>query len=184
MSVKRWKTHLVIAALLIGFVGLAMPPRQRSAAAGDCSPTIVVTGAADSGAGTLRQALLDICPQGLITFDFPAPTTILLTSAPLVVNVSVTIDAAGAPGVTLSGGNSRRVLGVSSGVVVGLRGLTIRDGLAGYGGEFLMPAFSPWKPSPSPKTTPATTAPPTPAAAASTTRAAGSCCTTATSAAT
>ena len=137
MSAKRWKTHLVIAALLIGFVGLAMPPRQRSAAAGDCSPTIVVTGAADSGAGTLRQALLDICPQGLITFDFPAPTTILLTSAPLVVNVSVTIDAAGAPGVTLSGGNSRRVLGVSSGVVVGLRGLTIRDGLAGYGGGIL-----------------------------------------------
>ena len=43
----------------------------------------------------------------------------------------------GAPGVTLSGGNSRRVLGVSSGVVVGLRGLTIRDGLAGYGGGIL-----------------------------------------------
>lgn len=33
----------------------------------DCLPTVTVTNAADSGAGSLRQALVDICDEGEVT---------------------------------------------------------------------------------------------------------------------
>ncbi|MBC8422438.1 MAG: hypothetical protein H8E01_00245, partial [Chloroflexi bacterium] len=82
---------------------LAAKPGHASAA------TLVVTSTADSGPGTLRQAMLDAVSGDTITFD-PAvfspgsPVTIMLTSVelPEVTQGSLTIDGTGA-GVILDG---------------------------------------------------------------------------------
>jgi len=72
--------------------------------------TIIVTSAANSGPGTLRQALLDMQSEYTITFDaatFPpaAPATIYLTSElPHISQGDITIDASNA-GVILDGSN-------------------------------------------------------------------------------
>ena len=64
--------------------------------------TFVVTSSADSGPGTLREALLNANIGDTITFEptnFPptTPTTISLTDAlPTIVTDSLTIDASGA----------------------------------------------------------------------------------------
>jgi len=74
--------------------------------------TIVVTSTADSGPGTLRQALLGAQSGDTITFDpatFPpnAPATIYLTSGlPPLTQGNLTIDASNA-GVILDGTNAR-----------------------------------------------------------------------------
>ncbi len=134
MLFERWKACIALAVVVLAAATAGILLRHPAVAAGDCSPTIVVASAADSGPGSLRQALLDICPQGVITFDFPAPTTISLTSAQLLVNTPVTIDGSTAPGVTLSGSNAYRVLAINGSHAVNLKSLTIRDGYAAYGG--------------------------------------------------
>src|SRR3990172_7931110 len=73
--------------------------------------TLLVTSAADSGPGTLRQALLDAQNGDTITFDpavFPpdAPVTIFTTSGlPQITQGNLTIDASNA-GVILDGRNA------------------------------------------------------------------------------
>ncbi|MGD2145664.1 MAG: hypothetical protein PVH41_03095 [Anaerolineae bacterium] len=76
--------------------------------------TVVVIGAAESGTGTLRQALLDAQYGNTITFDptvFPprAPVTISVTSElPTILVGNLTIDASGA-GLTSRGSRTRQL---------------------------------------------------------------------------
>lgn len=129
MSVPKWKSLLPLcAAMLLLAVTLYITNPAR--AANGCSPVVTVVSAADSGPGTLRQALLDVCPDGLITFDFDAPTTISLFTNHLVVDKNVTIDGAAAPGLSVSGSNVTRVFKVEAGHEVTISHLTIRDGYA------------------------------------------------------
>lgn len=89
---------------------------------------ITVTNLNNSGDGSLRQALADIAIGGTITFD---PTLIggtLGLSGPLVPIHSVTIDGFGAPGISLDGGGSDRVLIVDAGLTVNLASLTVTNG--------------------------------------------------------
>jgi len=84
---------------------LALSPTSTPAAQGEA---ILVTSAADSGPGTLRQALLDAQDGDTITFDaavFPptAPVSITVTSLLPGINASnLTLDASNA-GVILDG---------------------------------------------------------------------------------
>jgi hypothetical protein len=100
---------VVAAFLFVALLSLAatiplpsMPARQGKA--------FVVSSAADSGPGTLRQALLDAQDGDAITFDPAvfaptAPITISLTSElPQILVSNLTIDASNA-GVILDGGN-------------------------------------------------------------------------------
>jgi hypothetical protein len=86
-------------------LAVAVPPTLTLAPQGE---TIIVTSAADSGPGTLRQALLDAQGGDTITFDptvFPpdAPVTITITSAlPGIEAYNLTLDASNA-GVILDG---------------------------------------------------------------------------------
>ena len=90
---------------------------------------VVVTSAADAGAGSLRAAIASVAPGGTVTIDPSlANATIALTSGPLVVSKSVVIDGAAAPGVIVSGGGSDRVLIVDPGAFVEVRHLTLTDG--------------------------------------------------------
>ncbi len=103
-------------------------------------PTAVtVTTLADSGPGSLREAVNIIAPDGLITFDRTlAGGTIALTSGQLMVERNMTIDGSGAAGLTVSGNNTSRVLQIAAGTTVSLNNLTISDGVgAPQGGGIL-----------------------------------------------
>jgi M6 family metalloprotease-like protein len=92
--------------------------------ASDCG--VLVTNSNDSGAGSLRQALLDVCTNGTVTFDndytIPLSTT-------LAINKNLTIDGTGHT-VILDGQNTVRVLINWDPSVVIVKHLTISNGKA------------------------------------------------------
>ncbi|MEM7797969.1 MAG: family 16 glycosylhydrolase [Chloroflexota bacterium] len=100
---------------------------------------LVVTTLADDGEGSLRDAVGRIGPDGLITFDPElAGGTISLTSGQLVLPVSMTIDGSTAPGLTVSGSNSSRVMQIAAGAAVNINDMTMTDGAGlGTGGGIL-----------------------------------------------
>lgn len=90
-----------------------------------------VTNLADSGPGTLRQAIADALPGDVI--DFGVTGTITLTSGELVVTNDLSLIGPGATNLTVSGNNSHSVFVISSGIVE-LSGMTIANGMtAGTG---------------------------------------------------
>ena len=110
-----------------------------------------VTSAADSGVGTLRQAILDAATNNeadTITFD-PGLTdqTITLTSddpntafGPTALVISgddITIDGSDAPHLQISGNDTRRIFAVGSDASLTLQNLTLTGGRAqgGNGGS-------------------------------------------------
>jgi hypothetical protein len=100
-----------------------------------CQPAIIVSSTANSGPGTLRQAVTDLCPDGTITFSPGlAGQTITLTSTTIVLNKNLTIDGSAAPGITISGNNARRIFDVALNTSVDLRRLTLTLGRGIDGG--------------------------------------------------
>jgi beta-glucanase (GH16 family) len=98
-----------------------------------CANQIVVTSSADAGAGTLRQALQDVCRQGTIRFDPRlANSTITLSSTELTIAQDVTIDGADVTGLRISGGGRLRPFVINAKTNATIRNLTISDG---YGYE-------------------------------------------------
>ncbi len=96
----------------------------------------VVSTNGDSGAGSLRQAIVDAPSGGTITFS-PSLSglTIPLTSGQLVIPKNLTIDATSlATGITISGEDTSRIFEISAGQTVILKGLTLREGFASDGG--------------------------------------------------
>ncbi len=94
---------------------------------------ILVNSTADSGAGSLRKAIADVCIGGIITF---APAIqgqqITLTSGSLVINKAITIKGGGDPcngvdGMIIDGNANGRVFFVSADNV-SITGLTIQNG--------------------------------------------------------
>jgi hypothetical protein len=97
-----------------------------------CSSDITVTNANDSGSGSLRQAITDICEGG--TIDFDNDYSIYLGST-LTLNRHLTIDGSG-HSITLSGDSGHdgdrdvRVLNIGSNKVVTLSYLSVVSGTA------------------------------------------------------
>ena len=100
-----------------------------------CLSEITVVNTANAGPGSLRQAVADVCPGGLITFD-PALNgqTLVLTSGELVIDRSLTILGPGAANLAISGNGSSRVFFITNDVACTLAGLTIINGRAPGGG--------------------------------------------------
>jgi parallel beta-helix repeat protein len=91
--------------------------------------TLSVTSNADSGTGSLREAIAIAQSGDTIVFD---PTlsnqTITLTSGELNISKNLTIDGANAPGLTISGNNTTRIFDVNtSGTSFTIRNLTLAD---------------------------------------------------------
>src|SRR6266446_3031124 len=78
--------------------------------------TITVTSTADSGAGSLRDALASASDGD--TIDFSVTGTITLTSGQLVVNNSLTISGPGAANLAVNGNAASRIFYISSGKTV------------------------------------------------------------------
>jgi hypothetical protein len=105
-----------------------------------CVTNPVVTTNADSGSGSLRQAIIDACPGSTITFANTVVSPINLTSGELVINKNLTIQGPGANVLTVQGNDASVVFDVSSDSA-NLSGMTITKGL-GNGGGIYNKAFS------------------------------------------
>lgn len=113
--------------------------------------TFTVTTTADSGTGSLRQALLDNNVLGggnTISFALPPAATITLSSGELLVVQDVTIVGPGASSLAVSGNHASRAFAFYGhsytlpykGGASSVSGLTIEDGAAGslFGGGIFM----------------------------------------------
>ena len=89
----------------------------------------LVTTGADSGLGSLRQAIADAAPGDTIVFA-KRVHTITLTSGELQITKNLDIEGQGANKLTISGNDASRVFDISAGETVTIAGLTIADGLA------------------------------------------------------
>jgi predicted outer membrane repeat protein len=94
-----------------------------------CPEVVMVESTADSGAGSLRNALNAVCADGTITFSPGlAGQTIYLYSGPLTIGKNLTIDGVDAPGLTISGNKSDRVLIINPGTTASVKHLILTDG--------------------------------------------------------
>ena len=78
----------------------------------NCANPATVTNLNGTGAGSLRQALLDVCDGGVINFQAGLTGTITLASE-LVVTKNVTITGPGANVLTIGGNNTFRLVNVT-----------------------------------------------------------------------
>lgn len=112
--------------------------RSRAAGASTTAPKattaiFTVTNTNDSGAGSLRQAVLDAngtAGADTITFStfFDTPRTITLLSGELPINGSMSINGPGASLLTISGNSSSRIFNITDNVTVNLSGMTMTFG--------------------------------------------------------
>ncbi len=134
-NTSNWKIWLnAVCALL----WLFLASEARAA-------TITVTSAADSGPGSLRDALSDANPGDTVNFaNTLAGQTIYLTSGELLISVGLTIDASALPGgAFIDAGSNSRVLEIDFESVVNLNSLTLTNGLAsGNGGGILLDPYA------------------------------------------
>jgi hypothetical protein len=96
---------------------------------------LIVGSTSDSGAGSLRQAILDASPvaSDSIIFSPGVAGTIALSSGQLAIGKGLSITGPGAPGITVSGNNASRVFDITGGSV-SISDLTIANGNAGSPG--------------------------------------------------
>jgi len=104
-----------------------------------CFVNLIVTSNADSGAGTLRQAIADACAGTTITFDSGLSGSTIYLASTLSLTKDVTIDGSSlASHITLSGDSDQdtdgdvQVFSINSGLNIALDNLTITKGRA-YG---------------------------------------------------
>ena len=119
----NWRRSAAAAAL---FAFVAVP-----------ALAVDVSNLADSGAGSLRDAIANTADGGTINFTGAATAgTITLTSGEIAFAKTLTLVGPGATSVTVSGNNTGRIFTLSSGTkTFSVSGLTLRNGLVtGQGG--------------------------------------------------
>ena len=125
-----WRAISPLAvALLNGCSDASAPlaPRVPPAPNALVAPIVTVTNTDDAGPGSLRQQIIDAAPGSTIQFDAAiAGQTIALSTGPLLIDKSLTIEGSAANGMTISGSLIDKVI-VSLGDVT-LRNLSIVDG--------------------------------------------------------
>lgn len=89
---------------------------------------LTVTHLADSGPGSLRQAILDAVSGDQITFDSSLSGVLVLTTGELHISNDLEINGPGAGVLAVSGGGLSRVFRITQEAQVVISGLTIRDG--------------------------------------------------------
>jgi len=94
------------------------------------TPTVTVTSANDSGAGTLRNALAAAAAGGVIGFAANLADSTIRLKTQLVISKLVTIDAMAAYGVTLDGGNKVRIFTINANMTAAFIGLRMIHGRA------------------------------------------------------
>jgi len=138
---SRIRLHMPPHSLLVACalsMALANAQGATSASPHEVFDTYVVTTTADSGPGSLRDALLTATPGRVITFAVSG--TITLTSPLPPIRVALSITGPGVASLTISGADAYRVLFVdAAGATVTISDVDIAHGLArgGKGGDGL-----------------------------------------------
>jgi hypothetical protein len=94
--------------------------------------TFTVVNLADSGPGSLRQAVLDANASpgaNTVTFADGLTGTIVLTSGQMSITSDLTITGPGAALFAVDGNQQSRIFSISSGATVAIAGLTLTNGL-------------------------------------------------------
>jgi len=142
MSTKfATKTGRVAAggSLLVGGVAGALVLAPEAGAA----TTFHVTTTSDSGAGSLRQAVLDANSNpgdDIIVFDASSAGTITLTTGQIVISDDVTITGLGATSSIISGNNASRIFYIynfDASLTVSISGVTMTEGWSKAGGAIV-----------------------------------------------
>jgi len=122
----------IAVALTLGVsIGVGLLPAQMAAAA-----TQTVTNCNDSGAGSLRQAVIDVVARGTVDFSSSLGCpTITLTSGRINITKDLTITGPGAANLAVSGNKASQVFFVEQKVSAKITGLTITNGLANGSGD-------------------------------------------------
>jgi hypothetical protein len=135
------KTATSLTLLVLTSLAMWQQDRFVAAKAAPMPFTFTVTSTADSGAGSLREALglaNSNAGSDLISFDavvFTTPQTITLMTSELQISDSVTISGPGASMLTVSGNNSSRIFNIGTGPYdVTISGLTLANGMSVVGG--------------------------------------------------
>jgi CSLREA domain-containing protein len=106
-----------------------------------CLTNPIVTTNANSGAGSLRQGILDACDGANIVFDMSQVVSPITLASELSITKSLTISGPGASQLTISGNTVTRVfnIGVPSPGAVTFSDLTIANGkVSGNGGGIFL----------------------------------------------
>src|SRR5215467_1034232 len=125
--------RLVLLALVLSAAEVLIPSRPPAVRAVTCTTNPVVQNNGDSGAGSLRQAIIDACDGDTITFGNTVTSPITLTTADLVIDKNLTINGPGATLLTVerssaAGTPQFRIFTINSGVTVIISGLTVTNG--------------------------------------------------------
>jgi hypothetical protein len=126
-------THALSTTVIVSVV-LGITSREPVRAA-----TTSVTSTADSGPGSLRDAIANAASGDTVNFELTGcPCTITLTTGEIALDRDVTIAGPGAEVLTVSGNHASRVFRVSAGVTGRISGMTLTDGAVSYiGGAVL-----------------------------------------------
>ena len=100
-----------------------------------CLMNSLVTTTADSGSGSLRQAVSDTCTGGTIAFasslTASGPATITLTEGEIAINKVLTINGPTSGRITISGNNNSRIFDIQSSSGLTISNLTFSNGTTG-----------------------------------------------------
>jgi hypothetical protein len=127
--------RLVTAVLVIGWAGVA-GSMVAAPAAGAATPTVTtatqtVTNCADSGTGSLRQAILNATSGATITFAFAPSCSFINLESTIDIATDVTIVGPGASALRVGESVYKTAFSIASGVTVSISGLTIENGSTG-----------------------------------------------------
>src|SRR5215470_11137798 len=136
-----FRPRLILFGLVLSVTVALIPSRPSAVRAVTCVTNPVVTNNGDSGAGSLRQAIMDACDGDTITFDltnFTGPITLTAAdptdaTSGLVIGKNLTITGPGANLLTVerssaSGTPQFRMFTINVGVTVTISGLTVTNG--------------------------------------------------------
>lgn len=126
MFPKKWNSLLPRSILVIVMISamLSAKPVEPVHAV-----NLVVMNTNDSGAGSLRQAVLDASSGNTITFDPSLAGQTITLASTLAINKNLTIDGTSLnPAIAISGNNLFTVLQVNSFITVYLQKLIVKNG--------------------------------------------------------
>lgn len=88
----------------------------------------VVSTTADSGPGSLRQAIADANPGDTVTFIIPVPSTITLTGGQITIGKNISVSGPVSGTITVSANNASRIFSIAAAATVAISNLTLTAG--------------------------------------------------------